>query len=267
MKLERELGEGIGFSIGTAIPLEANIFIEKPEAQELWMNVYTLFRNFYGSVTDPERVDRNVLIQAFLTEVLDLYNLAKQTGIVPVLYTTSQGSALARLFPKAKVKVPRTPKQVLYADIEAMAIRILLQSIIGKEIRQFSVRLQGDTRKKTYILSHFPLDLMSDYEFGYLILMESHTGELKTRADWISKLATKEDQMHLPFNLLTLQILGDKGKQFLSMEQRYKNALVALANQCRWTPVSHVRNVERDIKNSKGEFTDLFLDLLRTPIR
>jgi len=264
--IERELGESLAFSIGTAMPLESAIFTENSKVETLWVNVRTLVRNFVNSIENPERYSRQDLLENFISEIQDILSLLEQQNVEVVYYTTAPPRRLERIFRWAKVKIPKTPKQAFLADIEEMAIDMAKRSIPDSLLKEFVVRLNGDRSKFTHILTSYPVDLLSHYEFGKLILLESHTGETKGRYEWIKKLNKDPKYFHLPFNTLTLQVLGDRSANFYAAKPSVKNELLDIAASGKWTPLTSMTKIKSDINKYGTANKDLFLHISRSSL-
>lgn len=263
-ELVRELGETLGFSIGTAVPIETHIMVEKPQIKTLWVNVETLFRNFYNSLADPEHANPNDILREFLLEVEDLAAILSGQSVEVFYYRTSPDAELSRMFKHAKIKVARTPKQLAFAAIENKTVNEAVKLLPPNSVKQFKIKLFGDINMETHILTHNPLDLISQYNFGRLLLVESHTGAIKEPHQWIAKIATKPEYERLPFNILTIQVLGDKGKQFLSMPPSVKKELLGIAAQGRWSPVTGMEKVRSDVMKYGLKNKEVFLSMLQT---
>lgn len=267
MDQERTLGEGIAVSIGTAIPFEEKIFQGKTEINELWMNMYTLFRNFHGSFEDPLKLTDRIISDMFIEELKVINSLLLTAGITPVFYTTKTGKSLIKVFPDAKVKLPSTDKQKKFADLEDRVVGSLMKNNLGRGVKSFGVILDGNPRNKVHILTHHPMDLLSDYNFGLLTLLESHTGEFKLRPEWSAKLGIPKDNKRIPFSPLTLQVFGDGSKQFFSMGHGIKKELIDLASASRWSAVTHKKKMQYDLASYRGENAELFMRMLNLNLK
>lgn len=261
--ISRVLGEKVAVSVATAIPLEEKLLVEKLPVKELWINVHTLFRNLYEAYEDPAVVPRGELISELSNEALVVRELLH--GIVNVTYYNTDITSLERNFPLAKIKVPKTPKQKIFANNERLAIAALMNNPeIG--VLSFKQKIYGKNAK-AWILTHYPLDLLSQYEFSELSLISSHTGDIKKPVEWIKKLTNNENYHKLPFNILTLQILGDGAVQFFALPPSIKKHFIAIAEAGKWKPTTSRDKVLSDInKYDNPEIKKVFLAMLRTKL-
>lgn len=243
MDHERVLGEQVGISIPTAIPFEEAILTDKLNVKHIWINLYTLVRNYHGAYDDGSAVDRVKLIKAFIEELYVIKNLA--SGLAEIHYYLTDLMYLEKTFPLAKLKVPRTPSQLLYKSIEDLLIRYALKE---KDLNIIKVRtLLPEFNKKVWLITHHPVDLLSRYSFSDVTLLESHTGELKGPAQWNSKLTGIDKYPNIPFNALTLQVLGDSATLFLSLKKSLKSPLLETARARKWTPATTRDKIINDL--------------------
>lgn len=232
--LDRAYGEKIHFSVATAIPFEEKIMVDTPlPANELWINVYTLFRNYHGSFEDVSKVDRAEFVNGFIEEAQTI--LVQTEGVINTFYYQTDLSLLPLKMKHAKVKTPHTKKQLIYSNLERMAIEALVRNSVP--VTRCKLRLpKRDVN--AWVITHHPLDLLSRYQFLELTLLESHTGELKPQHKWNTKLSKNEMYKHIPFNLLSMQVLGDRGNLFYALGSAHKKALVQLSELGKWTPTT-----------------------------
>ena len=261
-EITRALGDGLAISVATAIPIEERILVEKPEVTNLWLNIKTLFRNYWGSIENPSSYSQARLIGDFMEEVVDLKKIMELQNIEVVVYNTVETKALTGRFKHAKIKIPHTDKQKTYAAIERSAANMAMNLLPTEWKRDFMTKLYGAQGQRVHMLTHYPLDLLSRYEFGDLLLLESHTGTVKSPTEWITKLTKHSDYRHLPFNILTMQVLGDDSTQFYAQSSKVKKEFLMISTEGRWNPTTSIPKVSSDIKKYGQEHKQLFLDML-----
>lgn len=249
---ERELGTILAVSIGTAIPLEVLIAADKPYKEDyLFMNIRTLYRNYFGSYTDPHGEGAKKFAMGFIDELDTIESTIVNTvvgNMHPIFYFMSN-KTLPRQMPKAKIKTPRTEKQKNYEDLERFTFSLLFKNKDWDEkIKVFDSLVKGGNAR-AFMISHYPLDLLSKPRFQTLNLLESHTGAIKGPSRWITKVTTNEEYQHLPFGPLVIQLLGDGGTQFLSSGQKLIKPLLELAEKNNWTIATGVEKMKLDIRN------------------
>jgi hypothetical protein len=249
---ERELGQ-FPVSIGTSLALEGAGGIYPDETpvtppplvnyNQLWVNVATLFRNLFNSLSaaDQERVTVEDLTIALASEFSPIdAAVAELVGRkVQVVFYRNALSRMARWFPKANHKIPTTPKQRIYAGLMEQTLEALPTYLEEVDYRGFDGPLDGSGR--TLILTHSAVDLLSSARFDSLTLLESHTGKLKERSQWGTKLGVKDATM--PFNAFTLQVFGDGATHFSPMSIKHRRAIQEIAKRDRWTAVTTMAKI------------------------
>lgn len=246
---DRRLGDKEPLSIGTAIPFEERITNgDKVAADNLWINVRTLFRNFMGAYDTPVPVQS--VMTEFFNELFAIDGVCRQFGVNLQLYYPSYRT-FSRLHRGAIVKDKLTVRQ----RMEASNMRVAMLSLMASElVTQLSIgetdtELPG-TRGTTWIITHEPVDLLSRNRFSDLVLLESHTGTLKTPDTWINKLLrnkkTEHLYQHLPFNPFTYRLLGDN-TLCESHKTSLKKAVLELSLRKRWTHVTSMSEIKNDL--------------------
>ena len=252
--MNRTLGESIAVSVGTAIPFEKILtgeLILNPTGV-LYLNLKTLFRNFHGSFELSGSVGDNRLLELFLEEIdilLGIIDVSLPVELEPILYVMTNKSLVKKML-NAKFKNNFTKKQLDYIDLEKFIIEKVIQSKdLSKKIKIYdtSLDVENDDSRQNIILTHLPSDLLSYWKVPFLELLESHTGELKKKSLWTKKLTSNVNYIHLPFNPLTVQLLGDKSKLFKPFEQKVINHYVELSVDKKWKPTTTVEKVFFDL--------------------
>ncbi len=266
--LPRNLGESLAISIGTSVPIEKIIVdkeIRKPYSN-IYLNIRTLYRNFHNSLANEYDINFNEISKEFKNELTIIKTLLEQSSsyyIKPIFYITTHKS-LETIFYNAKLKKPTTKKQQNYDQLEKKIINYLLKHDDEEQIQIYDILVKG-YKTKSLILTHMPIDLLSYYSFRQLALIESNTGKIKLKSEWITKLTNNSDYYHLPFNLLVIQILGDGGKTFYTMDNSYKKLLLELASSNRWNPNTTVEKIKFDIRKMKDRFSSEILLKMTIP--
>jgi len=248
---KRDKGEA-PLSIGTSLALESlGGFGEFPsnsppihKHDELWVNLRTIFRNCYNAIDRDYRSDLQDadMIDAVLDDMRVLVSTIelKSLGKMPVIFYISSFKGFETMFPKAKWKTLSTKKQQVEHALEEATLKALLSENYrphDMDIREYNVKIT-DRGGVAAMLTHYPIDLLWHRKFTKLTLLESHTGSLKPRAEWYTKLTGGKRYNRIPFNRLTIQVFGDGNGLFASMSAAFKNRILEVAEQDRWTPVT-----------------------------
>lgn len=147
---------------------------------------------------------------------------------------------------KGKFKQYGTDKQKLAVEIEEAAIK-KLEEKYSETLTHFDLELRGD--KRTICLTHHPIDLLSAGKFPELVLLESHTGKLKTAKEWSTKLRTLEEPSVVPFNKVTLQLYGDNN-MFMPQDKKLRTVLLKIGQKKRWNPTTSQSSMLLDVRNA-----------------
>lgn len=259
----RAVGKDLPFSVGIAKPIELNLLKEKLTYQSIYINVRTVFRAYHGAYASTARPKDSILINGFLQELSDLKAFLEAVGYAVVVYNTVHLD-LNKYLKDAKLKTPRTKLQVAYADIEKLScVHALKEGLVDKI---FNLSIKGE-QVDTIIMTHFPSDLLSSHHFGTLTLMETQEGTIKTRKDWSTKLGIDADlAKRMPFNILTLQVFGDKSKLFFKHDKALVNALTELAKSKRWNSLTTLTRVKSDISKLEKDKRVIFNRMINSKI-
>lgn len=269
--IERVMGETLtSVSVGTAAPLEQLMKMEKPMKEEyLFMNVRTIYRNFYNAIESPEKISVQVLAEE-LEKELEMIKMnvgARIPGnIIPVFYICSNKS-IRKIFPHAKLKEATTEIQKNYESMERSTMEFLMNMPLGSKTKIYDCLVKGNN-SKSLILTHFPMELLSFHTFHTLQLIESNTGIIKDRSEWNSKLTNPEVRTNLPFNALTLQILGDHATQFNSAGIRFLKPLKEIAEKGNWSTSTTNAKVKYDIEKYWDKLiANIYLEMLSAKLK
>lgn len=266
--MERRLGDSLPFSVGTAIPFEENVVVESPQVTNVWINGFTFIRNFLGSYgMDFPEID--VMFEGLHEELDTITSVGLISGVDVKVYIPNYDSVASHL-KLATLKQPSTDKQKLQRHYERTGVKVLKghpDVLILKGARL------PDVRERVHVITHLPIDLLSRYSFETMVLMESHTGRIKGPMEWITKLTKNDNFTRLPFNVLTLQVLGDRGAMFQAAPHFMKKALLEVATVKKWTPATTNMKVDSDIANydfsaydKKGDVKKTLLAMLRSKV-
>lgn len=254
--LDREVGQ-IDVSIGTSLALESAFNIH-PEIKHntppiknydlLYVNLSTLFRNIYASLTSDNQnmVSVNDYVDVMLSEmnVID-GKVQDQTNssVRVVFYFNDIYPTLKRRYRYAAVKIPTTDRQVIYQTTHDEVIKKTIPLIDDLNIKFFTHDIKDNGR--CLILTHYSTDLLSRYGFDKLDLLESHTGKIKLPAQWGSKLSVRDDTM--PFNHFTLQVFGDGSTLFSAQPIKYRRVVSEIAKKDKWSAITTMAKIKQSL--------------------
>ena len=259
--MERVLGEKVAISVGTAIAIEK--IIEGGVGREfdnIYFNLKTLFRNFHDSIKDTSKMDMKVVKSEFLKELETIVAITQDVidgNLSPVIYYMSYSSAM-RNMKYAKFKKPSTKNQLAYVAAEKEVLTWLFKQKFASTIAKLDSSINGGNIR-ALILTHLPIDLLSDLSFRNLVLVESYTGELKDKLKWGTKLTNPEKYGHLPFCALTIQVVGDGSNLFTSGGRKFTDTLMEIAEKNNWHQATKLMKIRYDLGKWKDRYTAAIL--------
>jgi hypothetical protein len=173
-------------------------------------------------------------------------------------------SDFSRQFPNAKLKTRKTAKQEIAHALEIDVFKAFYKpkALPTDLTLNYYDTIFKDRGEKVALLTHLPVDLLWRAQFKELTLLESHTGALKKRAAWYSKLTGGSQMTRIPFNRLTLQVFGEN-LYFSAMLPGIRNRVLEMAEKDQWTSVTTDERIRASIQKlyDPREKT-FFLDLL-----
>lgn len=245
-------------SVGTSLALESAIIssdrpsidperkipqkVNLTDYDEVWINISTLFRNLYGSLTkdDSKRVHPRELADGLIEEIEFIRNLISSETLnkTRVIFYICQYKDLNRKYPHAFLRSDNTELQKVYRVLHDNSIQLCLNSI-GKVdyIKIFNSELETANYKLALIITHIAHDLLSYTNFRDLHLLESHTGVLKKQHNWHTKYVEGKSLTMLPFNKTLLQIFGDS-EHFRPFPISVRKKILEVAEKYKWTPAT-----------------------------
>ena len=204
---------------------------------EVWVNIRTLFRNVHGCI-DKEREKRllpddysNIIIQEMniITGLItDKHPMAK------VHFYACSYQTLSRLYPFSVFKEVKTELQKAYAAMENEMLRLLFMHFGNSDeyVHIFDTYIMVN-EKKVLLLTHYPLDLLNVKGSNLIGLLESHTGVVKLKPQWNTKLNTSE-YLRLPFDRMTVQLFGDSGGLLKPYPSDIRKKVLEIAIKNKW---------------------------------
>lgn len=270
--IERDVGQ-IPVSIGTSLAFEGLLGIHPTQPrqptnvktiQTVWINLRTMARNLFEAVPTEKSlsVDYTNAVAVLLTEVQTLPVAMAQHGYTgKIRYYLASKDAPKWAFPKANFKVPKTPKQIAYDMFERFVSIELLQQMKALKLDVMEIDAKPKSGEGVVaILTHYPHELLWKPQFSRLLLLESHTGKLKTYNEWYTKLnglKSKDVDYPMPFTEFTIQIFGD-GQTLDSQPRKIREELKELSKTKKWTGITTPDKLYHDVMSGSKELKDMY---------
>lgn len=232
-------------------------------------NLWTLARNLLASVPREERdkvlpQDAGEVLAEEAWEVVSAVEKATAGAVKGLVYFPSY-KGLEREYPKGRIRKNTTDKQkASQAMLEGMCevAAKILETNHKASFARYDVQLRPEGFGTTMILTHFPSDLLSEHRMGKVTLLESHTGVVKPKNLWYTKLFNGKTMSNMPFNAMTLQVFGDD-HHFHPWEPKIKNAILEMAQKNRWSWATTSSRIRLDVRSYPDAlFAKALIDLL-----
>lgn len=233
--------------------------VKPDEYSTAWVNLATLHRNIIGAV-DGKYAEalKPMDIAVVLSQEVDLIReiFTSHCPGISVRFYICGYIAIQPRYPYAKMRADKTPKQIANTLLLKNTIEALFGSHEGEvdQIDDAQEQAAGElpsSKKYTYypklmkpamsmqlhkkhlLMSHYAIDLMCLSQKHEVELLESHTGAVKGKALWYTKLSEAKDLPQIPFNAMTLQVFGDS-QTFHPMAKNVRQEVIDLAQKYQW---------------------------------
>lgn len=249
MNVQREFGElPITFSTSNAISSflgnSSNNFVSSKsnpvtECDGIWINVRTLARNILSAIDKDTKsklqpTDYAVAVHEELEVIFS--SLEKYPKCRLIVYLPSYQS-LNIYYPNANLFEASTDiqKAKLKLDDDIFKAIVSMKSALPGYVIETDVLLPDLHQQRIAVLTNFPVDLISFPSVAEVQLLESHTGLLKPKYQWYTKLKNGSSLYKIPFNRAMLQIFGDNAQMFNPIKPDLRKSILEVAEQDKWT--------------------------------
>jgi hypothetical protein len=248
---ERAIGK-YPLSIATSLAMEAltgindeinDARIRQPQLQNipnLWVNVMTLIRNLLGSINRDaaQMVAPEEMAPVIIQEMAIIKDIAEQHTNFrsSVSFYASAYQNMEKQYPHALLRGANTEIQKTTFGIMDETMRIIIEQVglSATPVTVYKLKLDPPMQPKSFILTHFPYDLLSARNFSELLLIESHTGRVKAKPLWYTKYSSGKELVRIPFREDLLQIFGDN-EHFRPLPISIRREIMKLAEQDNWS--------------------------------
>lgn len=253
VELDRDYGL-LPISIGTSIPFEniTGMNTGTPtmvnDIDHIYINVHALVRNIYGSFKTKYKptLTSSDLYTCLEDDINRIVNICNESDIKVTVFNYDYSGA----FPAAKLlsnRPSKTPKQVMYDTMLEDVTRRSIAELNVIDINSSNVSKYKTHSGRTLLITIYPYDLI--WNTGNVKLLESHTGNIKSKKEWSSKLNIKKElRKTIPFNFTTLCIYGDKNL-IMPDSVKYRRLVSEVAVTKRWHTMTTIDKVNYDISS------------------
>lgn len=248
--IERALGETFPMTLATAVAFEKlRDYNSVKQYNAIYVNLQTLIRNAHGCI------DNLVITAEDLSEVVS-DDIRKMSMIVDnyfnhlhlIIYDNTNKN-IRKLFPYSELVKPKTEKQIQYHELVEKTCK-LLHAEFKESIKMYDTKIMPEVgRNVGIIITSFCTELLSARYFRHLVLLESHTGAIKGRLEWNTKLTNGSELKNIPFCRFTVAIFGDNNRLIKALPKDFRKAIKELAIKGKWTPNTSVNLIRYTISN------------------
>lgn len=244
-------------SAGTSVALQ-HLFENYTSYDLFAVNVRTVLRNLLGSVNGKvDYVDNEEMLTSMvIEEMLLIYRIVrdKTGGRLKIVFYTGLYTNKHVLFPHLANIKAMTAKQQSTAQLEVDIVCRVAVALKEGDPRGHEYKclielteppvLSNNPFARVLLLTHLPTDVLFVGNAS-LAIVESHTGAIKTQSELNTKLHGKPEL--IPFNLVTVQVMGDTGAIVKPSPLADRNLLQDLASRKGWSPMTTLEQVKQDI--------------------
>ena len=266
-KVYERTTSSFGISIGTGLMLESvfnptedrydpdreiPIHIDIDDYHIHYYNIYTLARNVITAIADKSiREDvfmSSTLLYTVLEDISNIVELYRDTKCKPILFIPNY----SKVFKNMNIGKEGT---IVNKDYEIYTYMLKMSKTKNIDIPmdiEHGTHLLKSNLKSTLITTHISSDLLNYRRIPKLKLLESHTGKLKDRSEWytkLHKLGTKQLNI-IPFIEELVYILGDKNF-VLPFKLTIRRKLYELAIDRKWTSQTSSLKVLTDLRRNE----------------
>lgn len=261
----RTLGQ-FPVSIATSLALEGlyGVLEDNPNPSppcnnydHVLINFRTLFRNIVGAFPASERdhLYPKDYMPIIIEEMRIIRNILKSqsTGKLTVQFYACSYADLSNMYPYSFFKEVKSAKQKEYAAMENTVFDMAYKSLGGitnNILSGYDTTIPSVTGR-TLVITHYPIDLLNIVGAGSLALLESHTGVVKTRPEWSSKLVDHKLYPRIPFDRMTVQVFGDTGNLFRPYPHEFRKRLGELSTKYEWNGTTTKSRIIQCVQLSK----------------
>ena len=213
---------------------------------ELWINLRTMLRNIDGAI-DSEAINEASPMDYYRVLVSEISAIQALVNDIPLeqrpqlrFYTKSYEN-LSRIWPHALFRDVTAPKLKVYAVLENNVMSYFAEDIKKGVFNPEQIVIADcflNLGARATLLSHFPVDLVLTKGNKFEALVESHTGAIKRKEEWHTKLRDGSKYPRIPFDKAMVQIFGDKENMLSPQTMQIRKRLAAISEKYHWNPTT-----------------------------
>lgn len=235
-------------------PADAPSWVRRPSGSiepikrigQLWINLRTLLRNIDGAIdseviNEASPLDYYRVLVSEMTAIQALVNDIPQEQRPTLHFFSKSYETLTKLWPQALFRDVTAPRLKVYAVMENNVMSYFAEDIKKGIFNQEQVVIVDSYLHpglRPSLLSHFPVDLVLTKGNKFEALVESHTGAIKRKEEWYTKLRDGNKYPRIPFDKAMVQIFGDKENMLSPQTIQIRKRLGAISEKYHWNPTT-----------------------------
>lgn len=253
----------LGFDVATSGIFEN--WLENPKTVEPYkskvsqfrINIHTLVRNVAGAIEEEVRSKDFVMEKTM--DSLELIEDAIRDVFpsVEIVYYITELAYYRRLIPRSEIRVSRSEKIRNLTQMEHEITGDVYKALeeLGRTVDRVDNK-KGNIAKTVMMLTHLPADLLCYRYYSDLYLVESHTGNIRERTTFSSKILPshrRHNAHFIPFNHMSFQVYGDGGKMLHQASGAVTTAYTNLAQEMKWNYMTSADKIVSDVNRTRNE--------------
>ncbi len=240
---ERAMGR-LPISLPTSIAIETLFGLNENQSNdlskdktELWINISTLIRNLVSSLDKETQgiVSDYELANTVMDEMEIIESSVREySNHLSVKFYIVHYDKLKSIYPNANYRDSVTERKQFISLLYQNTLMNIKQIDTNNKISVFDIDIKPLISSKIVMLTHNAVDLTSSVYFTDVVLLESHTGKLKSNKDWYTKMSTPDKSELLPFTRPILIYFGDS-EIFRPQPIKYRRIILETASKFNWS--------------------------------
>lgn len=223
----------------------------------LAINLRTLVRNYLNAIDlkEKDEIPYDLILKYLAQEINSLRHVTNELNIVLKIYQINHTFTILKM----RNAIPRNSNNRQYIHLLDFLSRTdkHLTKMAMEENNQEDLNI-NNLPSPALVITHQPLDLF--YLNTTDSLLESHTGVIKRRVDWGTKLHTNKYEL-MPFNSYTVQIFGDNDI-LAPIGVVHRRAFTNLAEEYKWNQNTTTGRMKDAVSRLKDQGTRDYLQTL-----
>lgn len=229
----------------TKAPPKKDKAVPISDFEVLYIDLRTLLRNIDGAVQSGVVNTASPMdyYKVLFTEVQVIDSILANLNPRPHLkFFASTYRSFTGVWPHALFRENTSDRAKLYSRLENLCLEYISGDIkkgllSAEHVEIFDTRIELRD-KKALLLSHYPVNLLLSWPESFTGLLESHTGAIKRRSEWNTKLRDGKKYPRIPFDKGMIQVFGDSANMLGPQTLAARRKLAELSEKHKWNALT-----------------------------